>query len=208
MILYSFRRCPFAMRARYALRLAGFHPELREVKLSNKPIELIALSTKATVPVLEVDGKVIDESLEIMLWALNKSDNQSLLNDCDAIDTYLPFIKNHDQHFKPLLDRYKYFDRYPDQSQSVYFDNVVEWLFPIEHQLKQTPFLFGSRESIADAAIAPFLRQCSLVDIKLWQNAPLPSIRRWLDRHLSTQTWASIMHKYTPWSPSDTPIYF
>lgn len=154
-VLYSFRRCPYAMRARLAIRHAMIKVELREIELRSKPTQMLAASPKGTVPVLVLaDGAVIDESLDIMRWALQQNDPGEWLqvNDFEAL------IQTNDSSFKYNLDRYKYADRYPEYPAGFYRQQGELFLAELERRLMRTQYLCGSYFSIADAAIAPFIR--------------------------------------------------
>ena len=151
-ILYSFRRCPYAMRARMAIAQSGLHVELREVVLRNKPQSLLDISAKATVPVLlTTDKTLIDESLDIMLWALQQSDPQHWLHNINDV-----LIENNDGPFKHWLDRYKYADRYPEHPQQYYRQQGEQTLFMLEQALTDSAFLSGNTVKLTDIAIFPF----------------------------------------------------
>jgi len=156
-ILYSFRRCPYAMRARSALIVSGIEIELREVVLRDKPAEMLAASPKGTVPVLVLpDGQVIDESWDIMLWALRQHDPQNWLGQDEChIASALPLVTENDTSFKQNLDRYKYPERHPEQAQSAWRSAGEQFLQKLETQLNVTPFLLGEHFSIADAPCSP-----------------------------------------------------
>ncbi|MES2531323.1 MAG: glutathione S-transferase N-terminal domain-containing protein, partial [Pseudomonadota bacterium] len=165
-VLYSFRRCPYAMRARLALLASGQRCELREVVLRDKPAALIAVSPKATVPVLvTAEGTVIEQSLDIMLWALRRSDPSGWLQPGDAsLDEMLSLVAQCDTHFKPELDRYKYPGRYADTDPLMHREAGAVFLRRLDARLTQWRFLAGPAEALADAAIAPFVRQFAMVD--------------------------------------------
>ncbi|MFT4635846.1 MAG: glutathione S-transferase, partial [Chitinophagales bacterium] len=179
-ILYSFRRCPYAIRARMAISYSGVECELREVVLKNKPSAMLQSSAKGTVPVLVDDGLVVDESIEVMAWALARSDPHDWLRQ--SLGHQL--IKRNDQQFKFYLDRYKYFERYPEQSQSWYFDKALEFLSCLESRLKVDengcPFLETPQLSVLDVAIFPFVRQFAFVDKPRFDSQCLPKLQAWL----------------------------
>ncbi|MEM6585435.1 MAG: glutathione S-transferase [Pseudomonadota bacterium] len=210
-ILYSFRRCPYAMRARMALFVAGITVELREVKLANKPPELTQASPKATVPVLVLnDGAVIDESLAIMRWALEQSDPEGWLLGDDAA-----LIERNDGPFKRALDRYKYPTRYPDEAQgdedTFRFDHRSHGLAFLEElntRLSDDRQLCGSTRSLTDIALFPFIRQFANTDRDWFDAQGLPHVHEWLEAHLSSPLFAAIMPKFTPWKAGDAPIIF
>lgn len=193
-ILYSFRRCPYAMRARWALAYCHLDYELREVVLKDKPQEMLDLSPKGTVPVMVVDGHVIEESLEIMLWATDNTDSNWLTPA--QRHEHLALIEHNDRHFKPWLDRYKYADRHPEHSELYYRQQGEQWLFQLEARLQQQPFLAGDQFGFLDAAIAPFIRQFAHVDKAWFDDAPYPNLRAWLNARLNSELFKGIMSKY------------
>ena len=171
-VLYSFRRCPYAMRARMALRYSGVPLSVIEVSLKAKPADMLALSPKGTVPVLAcADGRVIEQSLEIMHWALAQHDPDNWLG---ANSTAL--IEENDQVFKANLDRYKYAIRYPEQPMEHYRAQGEQFLQRLEALLKQTPYLAGHTLGLADVALAPFVRQFAHVDHEWFERAPYPRL--------------------------------
>ncbi|PHS68927.1 MAG: glutathione S-transferase [Methylophaga sp.] len=194
-ILYSFRRCPYAMRARMAIAASGIQVELREVLLRNKPEQLLAISAKATVPVLLTsENTVIDESLDIMLWALNQSDPDHWLNNINN-----ELITVNDGEFKHWLDRYKYADRYPEQSALYYRQQGEKILLGLEQQLKITPYLSGNNITFTDIAIFPFIRQFAFTELAWFEQSPYPKLRQWLNTHIESTLFQNVMHKYPPW---------
>lgn len=196
-ILYSFRRCPYAMRARLALHASGIAYELREVELRNKPACMLAASPKGSVPVLVlVDRRVIDESWDIMQWALRRHDPENWLGECDAyLLAAAPLILTNDGSFKFYLDRYKYADRYPEQSRLTYRSGGEIFLQQLEGNLRTTRYLLGNAMSVADAAIFPFIRQFAAVDQDWFLRAPYPLLRIWLTEISDSPRFAAIMHK-------------
>ncbi len=200
-ILYSFRRCPYAIRARLAIKYANQTVELREVVLKSKPQELLEISPKATVPVLVTDGFVIDESLEIMSWALEQSDPQNWLDEFGGeFPQSHPLIIENDNKFKQILDKYKYFDRFPENSQDHYFELAKPFLSDLEFQLKsQGGFLSVKGFGLLDAVIFPFVRQFAHVDLKRWENLELPTLKDWLAKQLHSELFVSVMNKYPMW---------
>jgi glutathione S-transferase len=186
-ILYSFRRCPYAMRARLALAASGIKTELREVVLKDKPAELLAVSPKATVPVLQTEtGRVIDESIDIMRWALDKRDPLNWYQTLDRRQQIQcdELIANNDGDFKYYLDRYKYADRYPEHPESYYREQGEKTLQNLESLLKENGCLLTEKWTLADIALLPFVRQFALVD-KDWFNTL--SSRQRLVKSLSTK---------------------
>lgn len=205
-VLYSFRRCPYAMRARYAIHLAKRDIELREVVLKQKPQSLIDVSAKATVPVLVLpSGRVIDESLDIMAWALSET---QYTEKTVAFDEQLALIKQNDTDFKYWLDRYKYFDRFPECSQQYYQQQAEKYFCVLEKKLSEDAFLFGESISLADMAIMPFIRQFSLVDKDSFNQMLYPHVKAWLALFLKSEFFSEIMKKYAPWKESDNIIVF
>lgn len=209
-ILYSFRRCPYAMRARVALLYAGCRVELREVSLKSKPAEMLARSAKGTVPVLITSaGTVLEESLEIMHWALanNDPDNWLLSNVPAGYEQAIELIQENDQVFKKHLDRYKYAVRHPEHSLEHYRAQGEEFLARLEGRLTAQPYLLGQQLSLADIAIAPFIRQFSQVDCAWFEQSPYPQLRRWLDEFLQSALFTSAMRKYPLWQPGEASTF-
>ncbi|MEM1377106.1 MAG: glutathione S-transferase [Pseudomonadota bacterium] len=208
-ILYSFRRCPYAMRARLAIAAAGIEVQLREVVLRDKPQAMIGASPKATVPVLVMsDGAVIDESREIGSWALSKNDPSRWL-DADA-DECEKLIDHNDGAFKSALDRYKYPNRYPEEGIDVHEQRAVgaETIRSYEERLAQSAWLMGDRATWVDYAVLPFVRQFAHVDKDWFWNQPWPHVLRWLDAFLESGRFADVMRKYPQWKPGDEPVTF
>ena len=194
-VLYTFRRCPYAIRARMALRYAGIDVEERQVSLREKPLSLLAISAKATVPVLQlVDGAVLDQSLDIMRWAISQCDPDGwLLADPEEASRWAHL---NDEIFKPLLDRYKYADRYPELSRSEHSESALtQFLRPLDRQLEASAYMLGSRISWVDVAVFPFVRQFAAVDSIAFGALPLHGVQRWLEAWLSTELFASAMQK-------------
>ena len=174
-ILYSFRRCPYAMRARLAIAYANVAVELREVELRNKPQAMLLVSPKATVPVLQLkNGRVLDESLDIMLWALQQNDPEHWLKVA-GLDHAKALIRGNDELFKYYLDRYKYADRYPAYSELYYRQQGELFLADLESLLTQRTYLSGDQFSLADAAILPFIRQFCAVEPAWFKDSPYPA---------------------------------
>ncbi len=202
-ILYSFRRCPYAMRARMAIVVSGIRVELREVVLRDKPPELIEASAKATVPVLVLpDGKVIEESLDVMRWALGQNDPEDWLDGEDA-----DLIEQNDGPFKAALDRYKYPHRYGlDDS---FHDRAKGFamLAALDEKLADAPFLGGERRKLTDIAIFPFVRQFAATD-HAWFDEHLPGLQQWLQQMLASDLFANIMLRYPRWQSGDARVIF
>ncbi|MCD9114456.1 glutathione S-transferase [Pseudomonas bijieensis] len=195
--LYSFRRCPYAMRARMALRYSAVEVEIVEVSLKAKPAEMLALSSKGTVPVLQVDGRVIDESLDIMRWALAQQDpdNWRLFGDLEGQALTAALIEENDQVFKLHLNRYKYPERHPEHSVEHYRVEGEVFLRRLEALLETRPFLAADHQSLADVALMPFVRQFAHVDREWFAQAPYPRLQDWLQRFLESELFMAIMAK-------------
>ena len=191
--LYSFRRCPYAMRARMALRYSGVPVDIIEVSLKAKPAEMLAISPKGTVPVLDAEGRVIDESLEIMRWALAQNDPQGWLLDGDSRIAEL--IEANDQGFKVDLNRYKYAERYPEQPMEVYRAQGSVFLQRLEGLLQDRDYLLADHPSLADIALLPFVRQFAHVDREWFAQTPYPRLQAWLHNFLESDLFTSIMKK-------------
>jgi glutathione S-transferase len=208
-VLYSFRRCPYAIRARLALRAAGIRCTLREVVLRDKPPELIACSPKATVPVLVLeDGEVIDESLDIMVWTLSRNDPDGWLKVDNRAARRL--IDENDGEFKAAIDRYKYPDRYPDAGRETYRASGEVFLEKLESRLEKNSHLFGDHTSLADIALLPFVRQFAYVDMDWFRASRYQAVKAWLQRFLESARFASVMEKYPAWrsdSPDQAPVF-
>lgn len=197
-VFYSFRRCPYAMRARFALIATSIEVEHREIALKNKPGTMLEASPKGTVPVLVLqNGQVIDESLDIMLWALRQHDPQHWLAEKETAQT---LIAENDQVFKPWLDKYKYASRFPEFSPIYYRQQGELFLQQLEHQLQQHTFLCSEQAGLADFAIMPFIRQFAGVDKTWFETSSYPKLRRWLNTHLQSKLFAAVMYKHDIWT--------
>jgi UPF0176 protein len=197
--LFSYRRCPYAIRARLALWQAGVAVQVQEVSLRDKPAELLSLSPKGTVPVLWLpDGTVLEQSLDIMRWALAQHDPEGWLHAA-PMDEMLALIARNDGPFKQMLDRYKYAERHPERSAADWRDEAVRThLADLETRLHSQPCLFGHNWSLADMALLPFVRQFAQVDRVWFDAAPaLPALRAWLQRGLDLPLFATVMAKPT-----------
>jgi len=197
-ILYTFRRCPYAMRARFALIATDVDFEHREIILKNKPQSMLDASPKGTVPVLiAANEQVIDESLDIMLWALKQYDPKHWLSKQNESQK---LITENDQVFKQWLDKYKYADRFPEQSQLYYRQQGELFLEQLEHKLQPHNFLFSNQPNLADYAIFPFIRQFAFVDKVWFDQANYPKLQHWLTYHLQSPLFAAVMLKHTAWA--------
>ncbi len=209
-VLYSFRRCPYAIRARLALAASAQTCELREIVLRHKPADMLAASPKGTVPVLITqDGQVVDQSLDIMLWALKQNDPQAwLVPPAGSLADMLALIESCEQVFKYHLDRYKYPQRYALESGLAHRDAAAVWLMSIERQLSQTGYLSGSRCSLADMAILPFVRQYAHTDSTWFDDQEWRQVQRWLAQWKASELFARVMEKYTPWEKGQPAVLF
>ncbi len=210
-VLYSFRRCPYAIRARLALRYAGVRVGLREVVLKDKPTEMVDGSPKATVPVLVLDEgsvqqEIIDESFDIMLWALAQNDPDAWL-DVDA-ELLRQLIDANDKQFKPWLDRYKYPNHYDDLQAGEPRDRCEEFLQALELHLRAHAFLCGDRVSLVDMSIYPFVRQFVSVDRDWFNTSRYVELGRWLQAFLDSPLFLSVMDKYPQWQTGDADVPF
>ena len=205
-ILYSLRNCPYAMRARIGIHKAQLQIDLREVNLKQKPAEMLAASAKGTVPILVLDNApepatVIDESLDVMLWALTKNDPDDLLHTSDqsALPKMLDLIRLFDDEFKTCLNAYKAASRYRE-------DNVTEcrqacevFIQELENRLSDSAFLMSDQESLADIALMPFIRQFAKVERQWYLQAPYPRVRQWLNFYLQSGMFTRVMAKHEFW---------
>ena len=199
-ILYSFRRCPYAIRARMVLSYMEVSVELREVLLNERPQSLYKISSKGTVPVLLLkDGKVLDESLDIMRWAI-KQGEQKLYED--KLNEQNQLIKYNDIKFKYWLDKYKYHVRYLEHSREYYQRKCSKTLAGYDMRLRENAYLMGDRIRLADIAIFPFIRQCANVD-QNWFNNKYPNLNRWLEIWKQSRVFKSVMMKYNQWKLGD-----
>lgn len=201
-ILYSFRRCPYAIRARLALMSSGVQVELREILLRDKPEAFLAASPTGTVPCLVTDTGVIDESLDIMLWVLRKSDPERWL---DMPDPGHDWIARNDGPFKHALDRVKYASRYPEENVQAHLATATAHLTALDQVLNDWLF---DRPTLADYAILPFVRQFAFIDKPWFDAQPWPRLHLWLERFLTSDRFNSVMAKYPPWAEGDAPRPF
>ena len=201
-ILYSFRRCPYAMRARLALTVSEQKVEHREVVLRNKPRALLDASPKGTVPVLVLpDGRVLDESLDIMLWALKQNDPESWLPDAQKHESAMALIRQNDGPFKAALDRYKYPDRYEGASSDESREVASQIIERLDEKLVQHKWLLGHSPGLADMAILPFVRQFAHVDRDWFYAQPWQATISWLDQFKTSEIFKTIMKKHEAWTP-------
>lgn len=194
------------MRARMAIAYADINVGLREVVLKDKPPAMLEVSPKGTVPVvIDVDGRIIEESRDVMRWALDQNDPDAWLDGLGLND---PLISACDDDFKHWLDRYKYAVRFPEQDEIWYRGQAEVFLVTLEARLEKAQFLTGSALSVTDIAIFPFIRQFANVDLKWWESHPYPNVARWLDRLISSELFIRVMKKYPQWRDGDPEIPF
>ncbi|MGE8097266.1 glutathione S-transferase [Pseudomonas fluorescens] len=195
--LYSFRRCPYAMRARMALRYSAVAVDIVEVSLKAKPPQMLALSSKGTVPVLSLDGRVIEQSLEIMQWALEQNDPQDWLlkDDPAAQQLGAALIEANDQTFKLHLNRYKYAERYPEHPMEHYRAEGEVFLRKLDELLQQRAYLVADHLSLADIALTPFIRQFAHVDREWFAQTPYRHLQAWLQGILESDLFTAVMAK-------------
>ena len=203
-ILYSFRRCPYAMRARMALAYSKITYEHREILLSNRPDSLYEISPKGTVPVLQLsDGIIIDESIDVMKWCLDINDpNDWYKEQCIEQDN---LIINNDTNFKYWLDRYKYHIRYKEQSFEEYQNQVKKIFNEYNLRLDKQSFLMGDKISLSDIALMPFVRQAAHVDLD-WFKKNFLSLSQWLEKFKVSPLFTSIMKKYEIWEENNQGV--
>jgi glutathione S-transferase len=210
-VLYSLRNCPYAMRARIAIFKAQQIVMLRDIVLSNKPKEMLASSPKATVPVLVLaNGSVVEESLAIMLWALNETDPDDLLqsqNECGLSDM-LDLIKSFDNDFKACLEQYKCAKRYRESNISECRELCEPFIQTLENRLNRHDFLISNTESLADIALLPFIRQFARVERQWYLQSPYPKIRQWLNHYLQSPMFTKVMAKYPLWLDDHEVVLF
>lgn len=206
-LLWSFRRCPYAMRARMALCAAGITCELREILLARKPEAFLKASSKGTVPVLVLpDGQVLDESLDVMIWALDQNDPENWLSGDNSLMYAL--IEQNDTTFKFHLDRYKYPSRYDGVASDDHFIGAIDVLRGWNARLARQTGLIDTTQRLADIAIFPFVRQFVAVDRARVEAENLPHLLNWLDVHLSSDRFKTIMKKHPVWEGGSGPLVF
>ena len=207
-ILYSFRRCPYAMRARMAIHASGQKCELREVLLRDKPPSMLEYSPKGTVPVLILqDGYVIDESLDVIDWALNLNDPDDWQRSKDNEKTK-ELIKINDGEFKYHLDRYKYSKRYDNEDPEFHRKKCLKFIESINNELNNSKYIFDDNISYADIVVLPFIRQFRIADIEWFDSLPYDNLKKWLSSFLDSSLLNAIMKKYDLWQEGDSLIIF
>ena len=204
-VLYSFRRCPYAMRARLAIITSGVQVELREIRLRDKAPEFLAISPKGTVPVLVTQTGVIEESLDVMLWALEQADPEHWLH---MPEKGYDWISRGDGPFKQALDHTKYAVRFPDLNHTQELGHATEFLQDLNDQIAGFDWMFGANCTFADMALLPFVRQFANID-RIWFNQKnWPHLHRWLDKFLATDRFTEIMLQYERWHTGDSATIF
>ncbi len=204
-ILWTFRRCPYAIRARLALASSRVTVELREILLRDKPEAFLQTSPSGTVPALRLSDKVLDESLEIMIWALQQNDPQRLL---DMPQEGWGLIAANDGPFKAALDHTKYATRYPELDVNEERRKAASYLLSLDERLVERAWLFGDRPTLADLALLPFVRQFAHIDRAWFDAQEWPNLVAWLDQFLDSKVFLLVMSKYTTWSEGNKPIWF
>ena len=204
-ILYSFRRCPYAMRARLAIYVSNIKVQLREILLRDKAPEFLLASAKGTVPVLVTQKEVIEESLDIMVWSLKQEDPEHWLNM--PTEGY-NWISRNDGPFKKALDHTKYSTRFPDLDAKLERAKALEFLTDLNLQIGNSKWMFGKNCSLADMALLPFIRQFSNIDSHWFYSQNLPNVQKWLNYFLETNHFLQIMKKYSIWTSNSPPIIF
>lgn len=208
-ILYSFRRCPYAMRARLALLASGIRCEMREIALSQKPDSMLAVSPKGTVPVLVLKDKVLEESLDIMHWAMAQSDPQCWSTAGQSNDAQAQaWVRSCDDEFKKNLDRYKYPNRYALSDGLAHRDMGAQFLLKLNAQLEKTPYLMGGDWCWVDAAIAPFVRQFARTDRDWFDAQAWSALKVWLENFEQSPAYSEVMHKFKVWHQGAKPVAF
>ncbi|MDC3180301.1 glutathione S-transferase [bacterium] len=212
-ILYSFRRCPYAIRVRWALLICEIKVEIREIDLKNKPIDFLNKSKTKTVPILiKKNSEVIEESLEIILWALSESKKENIkliyFPDNKKKDIF-EIINENDQEFKYHLDRFKYATRYPNSNEEFHFSNSIKFIKRWNELLEENKYFLGDNPTIADWSIWPFVRQFKIAcESQKRTNFLEPSIKNWLDYFETNRKFKSLMYKYEVWGPYSKKNYF
>ena len=203
-ILYSFRRCPYAIRARWALLSSNIEVELREVVLKDKPHEFLKASNSGTVPCLQLKDQIIDESIDIMIWALRKNDPKGWL---DMPDEGYRLIEEVEKKFKPNLDKTKYATRYPQNDSKDSKNLAIEYLINLDKKIKGE-FFFGEQPKLADVAIFPFVRQFANIDTNWFNEFGWQKLQNWLKAFVGSNMFDNSQKKFVKWRPASDPVYF
>ena len=200
-ILYSFRRCPYAMRARMALKLANLKCELREVELKNKPKEMLQVSPKGTVPILVLDDVILDESNDIIQWVISNNPNILMNLDAEQAQQTSKLVDLFDTEFKHHLDRYKYHQRYGSNA-TEHREKCDEILYMLDEEISEYDWIFSDEISLLDISILPFIRQFKIADESYFFSQNYQNVINLLKRFESSDLFKSIMNKYEPWQPN------
>jgi len=200
-ILYSFRRCPYAMRARMALKLANIKCELREVELKNKPEEMIQISPKGTVPILVLDDVILDESNDIIQWAISNNPNILKSLDDEQSQQTSKLVDLFDTEFKHHLDRYKYHQRYGSNATD-HRGKCDDILYLLDEEISEDGWIFSDEISLLDISILPFIRQFKIADESYFYSQNYQKVINLLYRFENSDLFKSIMNKYEPWQPN------
>ena len=203
-ILYSFRRCPYAIRARWALLSSNVNVELREVVLKDKPNEFLRVSNSGTVPCLQSSDNIIDESIDIMIWALKKNDPDGWL---DMPDKGYGLIDEVEKNFKPHLDKTKYASRYSSNDSKESRRLAIDYLIDFDKKIKGQ-FLFGNQAKLADVAIFPFVRQFANIDINWFNQFEWKKLKDWLDAFVESKMFHKSQKKFDRWRSAADPVFF
>ena len=207
-ILYSFRRCPYAMRARMAIHISSQKCEIREVLLRDKPPSMLEYSSKGTVPVLVLQsGEVIDESLDVIDWALNLNDPDNWQRSKDNEKTK-ELIKINDGEFKHHLDRYKYSKRYDNEDPEFHRKKCLKFIEKINSELQNSKYIFDDEISYIDISLLPFIRQFRIADNEWFDELPYENVKSWLSNFLNSELLESIMSKHDLWKEGDEVTIF
>jgi glutathione S-transferase len=198
------------MRARLAIFRSKQAVELRDVKLTNKPAAMLIASAKGTVPILVVSAtQVIDESLDVMLWSLGKSDPANLLlESASRLSDLLAFIAVYDREFKPCIERYKAAKRYHETNVEACREACEAYIQDLERRLSEHDYIFAEHESIADIAIFPFIRQFAKVERQWYVQSSYPNLKRWLNRYLQSGMFNKVMTLYPIWEEGNEMVVF
>ena len=208
-ILYSFKRCPYAMRARMALLLAGIKCELREVRLSNKPEHMLEVSPKGTVPVLVLENKVIDESNDIINWVLNKHKIFEVDLSNEKSNLTKDLIKLFDEKFKFHLDRYKYATRYENSDKDLHRSECLDMLIDLEKIVPESNWIFGEDINKLDISILPFIRQFRIADTAWFDSREdIKKLQNVLNNLLESKLFEDVMYVYDVWKKDSEPVFF
>ena len=208
-ILYSFRRCPFAMRARLILKKCDIKVRLREVELKEKPEELIRASQKATVPVLILSNQVLEQSMDIIFWALSINDPYRMLASWNADKlASKQFLDLLDNNFKHHLDRYKYSSSFKPKDKNMHRELAMSWIINIEESFSKTPYLLGKDIGLFDYICLPFIRQFRIADPDWFDSQKLPNVHKRLSQFLNSYLFKQIMRKMPIWKKTGIETEF